>query len=45
LKNSSGCLVEETVYDNQYIEKVISAPALDYQYDYVQQAEYLKKSA
>ena len=43
-KNDMGCLVEETIYDNEYVEKIITAPALDYQYDYVQQAEFLKKA-
>ena len=34
-KNAMGCLIEESVYDNQYVEKVITAPALEYHLDYV----------
>ena len=42
-KNAMGCLVEESVYDNYYVEKAITAPALPYHLDYVQQAEYLQR--
>ena len=35
-KNNMGCLVEETIYDNDYVEKVVTAPAYDYVHDYVQ---------
>ena len=30
-----GCLVEEAVYDNYYVERVITAPAMEYHHDYV----------
>ena len=43
-KNNMGCLVEETVYDNDYVEKVVSAPAYDYVHDYVQQTEHLNRA-
>ena len=33
-KNNMGCMVEETVYDNEYTETVVTAPALDYVHDY-----------
>ena len=44
-KNNMGCTVEETVYDNEYVETVVTAPALDYVYDYSQQAEHLDRAA
>ena len=39
-----GCLVEETIFDNDYVERVVTAPAYDYKYDYVQQTEHLQRA-
>ena len=35
-KNNHGCIVEQTVYDNEYVETVVTAPSLPYHYDYAQ---------
>ena len=43
-KNSLGCTVEQTVYDETYVESVITAPALPYKYDYNQQYDHIKKA-
>ena len=43
-KNNHGCIVMQTVYDNSYVETVITAPETPYSYDYVQQTEQIKKS-
>merc|ERR1712013_838812 len=39
-----GCLVEETIFDNDYVERVVTAPVYDYKYDYVQQTEHLQRA-
>ena len=43
-KSTMGCLVEQTIYDNQYIETQVTAPAVDFLSDYVQQTEHLKQA-
>ena len=35
-QSSLGCVVESTVYDNEYVETVITAPELPFSHDTVQ---------
>ena len=43
-KNQFGCIVEETVYADQYTEKVIRAPMLPLHLDYEQQEAMITKA-
>ena len=43
-KNRFGCYVEESVYLDQRVEKVVKAPLLPFEMDYVQQEAHLRDS-
>ena len=43
-KNSFGCLVEESVFEDSYVEKVIKAPLMPFHLDYAQQEHFINKS-
>ena len=43
-KNQFGCIVEETVFANNYVEKVVKAPLLPLHLDYAQQERSIKSA-
>ena len=43
-KNQFGCLVEEAVFADQYVEKVIRAPLMPIGLDYTQQEQFINSA-
>ena len=43
-KNQFGCFIEEAVFENQYVEKTITAPTVPFHLDYAQQEQFINSA-
>jgi len=43
-KNNHGCIIEQSIYDNEYAETIVTAPEDSYTFDFTQQAEHLMRA-